>query len=92
MAAGAAAGLGYAFTIIFGSKLAKAGLQAPTVLSIRFGISGVLLLAACALRRNSLRPVAGEWVGIFLLGAIGYMVESSFFFAAWRAAPRPRSR
>ena len=24
----------------------------------------------------------GEWLGIFLLGAIGYMIESSFFFAA----------
>ena len=81
-AAGAAAGLGYAFTIICGSKLAKAGLEAPTVLSIRFGISGVLLLTACALRRSSLRPVPGEWLGIFLLGAIGYMVESSFFFAS----------
>jgi drug/metabolite transporter (DMT)-like permease len=28
------------------------------------------------------RPVRGEWLGIFLLGAIGYMTESSFFFAA----------
>ncbi len=79
---GAMAGLAYAFTIVFGSKLAKAGLAAPTALSIRFGISGVLLLAACALRRTSLRPAKGEWLGIFLLGAIGYMVESSFFFAS----------
>lgn len=82
VAFGAAAALAYAFTIIFGSKLAKAGLAAPTALSIRFGISGVLLLGACALRRTSLRPAKGEWVGIFLLGAIGYMVESSFFFAS----------
>lgn len=82
VAFGALAGLAYAFTIIFGSKLAKAGLAAPTALSIRFGISGVLLLTACAIRRTPLRPARGEWLGIFLLGAIGYMVESSFFFAS----------
>jgi drug/metabolite transporter (DMT)-like permease len=82
VAAGAAAGLGYAFTIICGSKLADAGLQATTVLSIRFGISGVILVGLCAVRRTPLRPVKGEWLGIFLLGAIGYMIESSFFFGA----------
>jgi drug/metabolite transporter (DMT)-like permease len=80
-AAGATAALGYAFTIICGSKLADAGLQATTVLSIRFGISGVILVVLCLARKTSPVPVRGEWLGIFLLGAIGYMTESSFFFA-----------
>jgi drug/metabolite transporter (DMT)-like permease len=80
--AGAAASFGYAFTIIFNTKLADAGLKSPTVLSIRFGISGLILVTLCLLRRRSPRPVKGEWLGIFLLGAIGYMTESSFFFAA----------
>ncbi len=52
------------------------------MLSIRFGISGLILVTLCLLRRTSPRPAKGEWLGIFLLGAIGYMIESSFFFAA----------
>jgi drug/metabolite transporter (DMT)-like permease len=53
-----------------------------TVLSIRFGISGLILVTLCLARRSSPRPARGEWLGIFLLGAIGYMIESSFFFAS----------
>ncbi|MDP1792829.1 MAG: DMT family transporter, partial [Acidimicrobiales bacterium] len=79
--AGVAAGLGYAFTVIFGSRLADAGLQSTTVLSIRFGISGLILCALSAARGKSVLPVRGERLGIFLLGAIGYMTESSLFFA-----------
>lgn len=79
--AGAAAGLGYAFTVIFGSRLADAGLTSPTVLSIRFFVSGVILCALTALRGGSLLPVRGERLGIFALGAVGYMTESSLFFA-----------
>lgn len=79
--AGAAAGLGYAFTVIFGSRLAAAGLKSTTVLSIRFAISGLILCALTALRGKSILPAKGERLGIFLLGAIGYMTESSFFFA-----------
>ena len=79
--AGGAAGLGYAFTVIFGSRLADAGLQSTTVLSIRFFVSGAILVTLSAARRKSVVPVKGEWLPIFLLGAIGYMIESSFFFA-----------
>jgi drug/metabolite transporter (DMT)-like permease len=81
VAAGAAAGLGYSFTVIFGSRLADAGLKSTTVLSIRFFISGAILCALTAMRGKSVLPVKGERLGIFLLGAIGYMTESSFFFA-----------
>ena len=38
-------------------------------------------MALCAARRVPLLPAPGERVAIFLLGAIGYMIESSFFFA-----------
>ena len=81
-AAGVLAGLGYAFTVICGRNLAKAHLDVTTVLSIRFAVSGVVLVAVCLVRGIAPRPVRGEWLGIFLLGAIGYMTESSFFFAA----------
>ena len=79
--AGAAAGLGYAFTIICGSNLADAHLNVATVLSIRFGESGLILIALCLVTGRSVLPAKGERLGIFLLGAIGYMTESSFFFA-----------
>jgi drug/metabolite transporter (DMT)-like permease len=82
LAAGALAGLGYAFTILCNRTLAEAGLKAETVLSIRFGISGFILVTLCLARRIAPRPDCGEWLGIFLLGAVGYMTESSFFFAA----------
>ncbi len=81
VAAGAAAGFGYAFTVIFGSRLADAGLKSTTVLSIRFFVSGAILVLLTAARGKSVLPVKGERLGIFLLGAIGYMTESSFFFA-----------
>lgn len=80
--AGALASLGYAFTVIFGTNLAEDGLKSPTVLSIRFAVSGVVLVALCRVRGRPLLPEQGERLGIFLLGAIGYMIESSFFFAA----------
>ncbi|HUR77144.1 MAG TPA: DMT family transporter [Acidimicrobiales bacterium] len=82
VAAGALAALGYACTVIFGATLAEAGLKSETVLSIRFAISGVLLVALSRARGRSVLPERGERRGIFLLGAIGYMTESSFFFAA----------
>ena len=82
VALGAMSALGYSFTILAGRHLADEGLQAPTALGIRFGVGGLLLLALCAVRRAPLLPAPGERVSIFLLGAIGYMVESSFFFAA----------
>src|SRR5690242_15072920 len=75
---GTLAGLGYAFTVICGRNLSKAGLNVTTVLSIRFAISGFVLVGVCLARRITPRPVRGEWLGIFLLGAIGYMTESSF--------------
>lgn len=80
--AGVLAGLGYAFTVICGRNLSKAHLNVTTVLSIRFGVSGFVLVCVCLVRRVAPRPVREEWLGIFLLGAIGYMIESSFFFAA----------
>jgi drug/metabolite transporter (DMT)-like permease len=49
-------------------------------LGIRFAISAALLLAMQALRRGPLLPVRGERAAVFLLGAVGYATESTFFF------------
>lgn len=50
------------------------------MLLFRFAIAGAFLLAALGVRRVSLLPARGERVRVFLLGAIGYMVESTLFF------------
>jgi drug/metabolite transporter (DMT)-like permease len=51
------------------------------VLGIRFTSAALLVLALLALMRRSLLPVPGERVRAFLLGCIGYAVESTLFFA-----------
>src|SRR2546423_253729 len=75
MAAGGA--FAYAVTIICNRELAKEHLGLATVLGVRFGIAGVVLLGVLAVRRAPLLPVPGERVRTVLLGAIGYMAEST---------------
>ena len=51
-----------------------------TVLGVRFGVAGVVLLALLrALRRPAL-PVPGERLRAVLLGVVGYAIESTLFF------------
>ena len=77
---GAAGALAYAITVVIGRDLAQEGFGAPTVLGIRFSVAGLIVLAVLALLRRSLLPAPGERVAAFLLGAVGYMVESTFFY------------
>lgn len=72
--------LSYSFTIIANRSLAKAGIRAPTALGVRFGIAALVLFAGLAVSRQPLLPVTGERVRVALLGAIGYAVESTFFY------------
>lgn len=51
------------------------------MLGIRFTSAAVLVLVLLAVLRRPLLPVPGERVRAFLLGCIGYAVESSLFFA-----------
>jgi drug/metabolite transporter (DMT)-like permease len=51
------------------------------VLGIRFTSAALLVLALLAAMRRSLLPAPGERVRAFLLGCIGYAIESSLFFA-----------
>lgn len=53
-----------------------------TLLAIRFGTAGILLALVLAPGRQRLRPARGEWWRLLLLGALGYGVESAFFFLA----------
>jgi drug/metabolite transporter (DMT)-like permease len=67
-------------TIVIGRRLAEDGFHAPTVLGIRFGSAGLLLLALLVLLRRPLLPPRGERVTVLLLGVVGYAVESALFF------------
>lgn len=51
------------------------------MLGIRFTSAALLLIVLLALMRRPLLPAAGERVRAFLLGCIGYAIESSLFFA-----------
>ncbi|HVT76335.1 MAG TPA: DMT family transporter [Acidimicrobiales bacterium] len=80
--AAAASALGYSFTVTFGAALARDGLGAPVVLSIRFALSGLALLGLCRLLGRPLLPAPGQWRRVFLLGAVVYAAESGTFFSA----------
>lgn len=62
--------------------LATHGFGPQATLSVRFGVSALVLFAVLALRRHPLLPVAGERLRPLLLGAVGYAVESSLFYSA----------
>jgi drug/metabolite transporter (DMT)-like permease len=68
--------------VVLGRFVAERGLPVSSVLSIRFGMAGLVLAAVLVLSRQSLRPAGGEWVRLVALGAVGYAVEASFFFLA----------
>lgn len=73
-------GAAYGVTVVVGRSLAEGGLSFSTALGTRFGLSAVLLFAVQAIRRGPLAAAPGERVAVFLLGAVGYALESSFFF------------
>lgn len=80
-AAAALSGGFYAATTVIGRSLARDGLGATTVLSMRFGIGGLLLVALVLASGRSLWPARGERLAAALLGTIGYAFEASLFFA-----------
>lgn len=79
--AAALSGVGYATATVIARSLARDGLGATTVLSLRFGIGGVLLALLALATGRSLVPARGERLAAALLGTVGYAVESSLFFA-----------
>jgi drug/metabolite transporter (DMT)-like permease len=78
---GACAALSYGITVVIGRELAKAHLPPADALGLRFGIAGVVLVVLLAVRRRPVLPAPGERLRVFLFGAVGYAVESAFFYA-----------
>lgn len=79
--AGVLGALGFGVTVVIGRSLAKAGLGVPTSLGGRFSLGALCLLAILAATGRPLLPAPGERAVVFLLGAVGYAVQSSMFFA-----------
>jgi drug/metabolite transporter (DMT)-like permease len=78
---GAGAALSYGVTVVIGRDLAKAHLPPADALGLRFGIAGVALVALLAVRRRPLLPAPGERLRVLLFGAVGYAIESAFFYS-----------
>ena len=78
---GVSAALSYGITVVIGRELAKAHLPPADALGLRFGIAGVMLVVLLMLTRRPVIPEPGERVRVFLFGAIGYAVESAFFYS-----------
>ena len=74
--------MSYGVTIVANRTLAQHGFGPQATLSIRFGVSALALFALLAVLRRPVVPEPGERLRPLLLGAIGYAVESSLFYAA----------
>jgi drug/metabolite transporter (DMT)-like permease len=72
--------LAYGIATVIGRALAGSGVDSATALGIRFAVAAVVLAALMRLRGAPMRPAAGEWLPIVLLGAIGYTLESTLFY------------
>ena len=69
-------------TIVFQRAIAKDGTTSATALSIRFGISSVLLLASLRVTGRPLLPPPGERLRAFFLGIGLYTFEATCFYLA----------
>jgi drug/metabolite transporter (DMT)-like permease len=78
LAAGGA--VAYGVATVIGRALAAAGVDSATALAARFAVAAVLLAIALGFRKVPVRPLAGEWLPIVLLGAVGYTAESTLFY------------
>jgi drug/metabolite transporter (DMT)-like permease len=72
--------IAYGIATVIGRALAGAGVDSASALGIRFAVAAVILAALLRLRGAPIRPGAGEWLPIVLLGAIGYTLESTLFY------------
>jgi drug/metabolite transporter (DMT)-like permease len=72
----------YGLTVVLNRSLARAGLGAPAVLSVRFAVATVGTFALVRLLGRPRRPAPGEWGSAIALGMVGYAGQTLFFFSA----------
>src|SRR6478735_1577618 len=80
VALAAVGAVAYGIATVIGRALAAAGVDSASALGIRFSVAAIILAVLIWLRGASLRPGAGEWLPIVLLGAVGYTLESTLFY------------
>lgn len=73
---------GFASLAVFGKQAYDAGFDVPEVLAIRFTLATPVLMVIAFAMRRSLRLRPSTAVGVVAMGAVGYAVQSSLFFAA----------
>ncbi len=78
----AAGAVAYGLTILCNRTLAQRGYGPQATLSIRFATTAVVLFAILTVLRRPRRPTAGGAGRPLLLGAFGYAIQSSLFYAA----------
>lgn len=72
----------YGVTVVIGRHLASSGVTSATALTIRFGGSALIMVAALGLAGRSVLPPKGERLPVILLGTLAYGTESTCFYAA----------
>jgi drug/metabolite transporter (DMT)-like permease len=72
--------LSYGVTIVIGRDLASQGFDSATVLGIRFGLAGVILVGVLLVARRPLLAAPGERLAALFLGVVGYAFESTLFY------------
>jgi drug/metabolite transporter (DMT)-like permease len=69
-------------TLLWGRAGQRTGVGLPAMLSVRFALTGLIMLGVLAALGRPLLPAHGERLIVFVLGVIAYGVESIFFFLA----------
>jgi drug/metabolite transporter (DMT)-like permease len=80
----ALASLQFGAVVILGKLLAGRDVSVPSMLALRFALSGVLLATVLSLSGMRLAAARGERLRLVLLGGVGYATESALFFFALR--------
>jgi drug/metabolite transporter (DMT)-like permease len=80
--AAAASAILFGAIIIWGRFVLERGVPVETMLSIRFAIGALVLLAAILVTRRPVLAEPGERLRIGLLALFGYAIEASLYFTA----------
>ncbi|HEV7886213.1 MAG TPA: DMT family transporter [Acidimicrobiales bacterium] len=78
---------GFASLAIFGKQAYEAGFDVPEVLAVRFVLATPLLLAIALATKRSLRLPRPVALRVFAMGALGYAIQATLFFAALSRIP-----
>lgn len=78
----AASAILFGIVVVFGKVALGHGMSVFSALATRYATSALILAVVLSAMRHPLLPARGERLWLFVLGAAGYAVESSFFFAA----------